>query len=110
MGKGFSGGQGQGVSGGKTRCSRQRQRRGSGQQGGPGAAWGRPEQDRRQVCAKQRLSKSSVHRKPLESMLKHTSLGPTPEILAQTSEVGSENVHFSQVSGGADAAGPGTTL
>ena len=62
-------------------------------QGGPGAAWGQPEKDWRQVCAKQRLIKSNVHCNPLESWLKQRSLGPTPEILTQTWEVGSENLH-----------------
>lgn len=36
---------------------------------------------------------SNVHCNPLESWLKQRSLGPTPEILTQTWEVGSENLH-----------------
>lgn len=40
---------------------------------------------------------------------KHRLWGHTAETLTWTSEVRSESLHFSQVSGGVDVAGPGNT-
>lgn len=67
------------------------------------------EQDWRKVCAKLLFSKPSVPCEPLESF-SNTHCRAALQRLTQMSEVGSESSRFPQVSGGADAARPGTVL